>query len=57
MVKFSKMDLGILVYLRWNSLQQLVTVGSSTNGQYLHVAAVARPSLLAKLKLDEMAMP
>ena len=39
--------------LRWSSLQQLVTVGFATKGQYLHVAAVILSSLLAKLKLDK----
>ena len=34
-------------------MQQLVTVGPTTNGQYLHVAAVTQPSLMAKLKSDE----
>ena len=46
---FSKMDLGTLPHLRWSSLQKLVMVG------YLHVAMVTRPSLQAKLKLDENA--
>ena len=53
MAKFSKTDLGILPYLKLTSLQQLVTVGLTTNGQYLHVAAVTRSSLLGKLKSDE----
>ena len=53
MVKFSKTILRILLYLSWNSLQQLVMVRPTTNGQYLHVAAVTRPSLVAKLKSDE----
>ena len=52
MAKFSKTNLGILLYLKWSSLQQLVKVGPTTNGQYLHVAAVTRLSLMAKLKLD-----
>ena len=43
------MDLGTLPRLRWSSLQKLVMVG------YLHVAMVTRPSLQAKLKLDENA--
>ena len=47
------MDLGILPYLKWSSLQQLVTMGLTTNGQCLHVTAVTRSSLLAKLKSDE----
>ena len=51
--KFSKTDLGILLHLRWSSLQQLVTVEPTTNGQYLHVVAVISPCLLAKLKSDE----
>ena len=34
-------------------MQQLVTMGLATNEQYLHVAAVTRSSLLAKLKSDE----
>ena len=42
--------LGVLPYLRWSSLQQLVTMGLTTNGQYLHVTAVTQLSLLAKLK-------
>ena len=51
---FSKTDLGTLSHLKWNSLQKLVMVGFTTNGQqYLHVAAVTRPSLQAKLKSDE----
>ena len=53
MVKFLKTILRILLYLRWNSLQQLVMVRPTTNGQYLHVAAGTRPSLVAKLKSDE----
>ena len=53
MVKFSKMDLGILPYLKWSSLQQLVTLELTTSGQYLHVAVVTQLSLLAKLKSDE----
>ena len=54
MATFSKMDLGTQPYLRWSSLQQLVMVGLTTNGQYcLHVTAVTRPSLKAKLKSDE----
>ena len=53
MTKFSKTDLGILPYLRWSSLQQLVTMGLKTNGQCLYVTAVTRSSLLTKLKLDE----
>ena len=52
-VKFSKMDLGILPYLRRSSLQQLVTVGLTPNGQYLHLTAVTRLFLLANLKLHE----
>ena len=39
MAKFSKTD--------------LVTVGLTMNGQYLHAAAVTRSSLVAKLKSDE----
>ena len=53
MVKLSKTDLECLPYLRWSSRQQLVTVGLTTNRQYLHVAVVTRSSLLAKLKWDE----
>ena len=53
MTKFSKKDLGILPYLKWSSLQQLVTMGLTTNEQYLHVTAVTWSSLLAKLKSDE----
>ena len=53
MAKFSKTDLGILPYLRWSSLQQLVTMELTTNGQFLRVTAVTRSSLLAKLKSDE----
>ena len=53
MAKFSKTDLGILSDLRWSSMQQLVTVELTTNGQYLHVAVVTRSSLLANLKSDE----
>ena len=53
MTKFSKTNLGILAHLRWSSLQQLVTVGPTANGQYLHVAAVTRLSLMPKLKSDE----
>ena len=34
-------------------MQKLVTVGLTTNEQYLHVAAVTRSSLLAKLTSDE----
>ena len=34
-------------------MQKLVTVGPTTNGQYLHVVAVTPPCLLAKLKSDE----
>ena len=50
---FSKTDLGTLSHLKWNSLQKLVMVGFTTNGQqYLDVAAVTQPSLQAKLKLD-----
>ena len=38
----------------WGSLQQLVTVGFTTNGQwYLHVSAVTRPSSQAKLRSNE----
>ena len=48
------MGLGTLAYLSWSFLQQLVMVGLTTNGQlYLHVAAVSRQSLKAKLKSDE----
>ena len=48
------MDLGTLPHSRWNSLQRLVMVGFTTNGQYcLHVSAVTQPSLQAKLKSDE----
>ena len=47
-------DLGTLPHLRWNSLQQLVIRGLTINGLYcLHIAAVTRPSLQAKLKSDE----
>ena len=55
-------DTGTLPHLKWRSLQQLVTVeswkvtssdGFSNNEQYVHVAGVIWPSLLAKLKLDE----
>ena len=54
MAMFSKTDLGTLSHLRWNSLQQLVMVGFTTNEQQdLHVAAVTQPSLQAKLKSDE----
>ena len=53
MAKFSKTDLVILPYLKLTSLRQLVTVGLTTNGQYLHVAAVTQSSLLGKLKSDE----
>ena len=48
------MDLGALPYLKWSSLQQLVMVGLTTNGQqYLHVAVVTRPYLQPKLKSDK----
>ena len=53
MPKFSKTDLGIFLYLRWCSLQQLVMVGPTTNGKYWHVAVLTPPCLLARLKLDE----
>ena len=53
MAKFTKTNLGILPYLRWSSLQQLLMMGLTTNGQYLHDTAVTRSSLLAKLKSDE----
>ena len=54
MTTFSEMDLGTLPYLSWSSLQQLVMVGLTTNGQqYLHVAAVTQPSLKANLKSEE----
>ena len=58
MAKFLKPDPGTLPHLRWRSSQQLVTVetssdGRTTNGQYLHVAGVTRPSLQPKLKADE----
>ena len=53
MVKFSKTDLEILLYLRWSSLQQLVAVGLTSNGQYLHVAVVTQSTLLSKLKSNE----
>ena len=53
MLKFSKTDLGILLYLRWSPLQQLVMVGPTTNGKYWHVAVVTPPCLPAKLKSDE----
>ena len=57
MVKFLKGDPGTLPHLRWSSLRQLVSVETcnwlTTNGQYLHVAAVTRPSLQPKLKTDE----
>ena len=57
MAKFSMADLRILPCLRWSQWQQLVTVGLATNGQYLHVAAVTRSSLLVKLKSDETGHP
>ena len=54
MAMFLKTDLGTVPHLRRSSLQQLVMVGFAINGQwYLHVAAVTRPSLQAKLKPDE----
>ena len=53
MVKFSKMNLRILLYLRWSSLQKLVLEGPTMNGQYLHIAVVTRPCLMAKLKSDK----
>ena len=54
MATFSKTDRGTLAHLRWRSLQQLVMVGLATNEHYyFHVAAVTRPSLRVKLKLDE----
>ena len=54
MATFSKMDLGTQPHLIWSSLQQLVMVGFTTNGQkYLHVAAVTRLSIQLKLKSDE----
>ena len=54
MATFSERDLGTLPHLRWSSLQQLVIVGFTTNGQQcFHVATVAQPSLQAKLKSDE----
>ena len=34
-------------------MQQLVMVGLTTNGQYLHAAVVTRSYLLANLKSDE----
>ena len=54
MARFSKTHKGVLPHLRWSALQELVMVGFTTSGQqYLHVATVTRPSLQAKLKLDE----
>ena len=46
-------NFAIFNYLKWSSLQQLVTLAPKTNGQYLHIAALTGTSLLAKLKSDE----
>ena len=54
MATFLEMDLGTLPHLRVSSLQQLVMVGFTSNGQqYFHVTAVTGPSLQAKSKSDE----
>ena len=51
---FPEIDLGTLPHLRISSLQRLVMVGFTSNGQqYFHVAVVTGPSLQAKAKSDD----
>ena len=40
-------------FIWWASPERASSDGRTTNGQYLHVAAVTRPSLQPKLKADE----